>query len=149
MANLIHSVLNHSREINCPQNNNIYVLISCHWLQRMILQFRSKGYIDVINRKIHDKPIMFIITKQTTILDHCRQWGNEEREKQKRKHKFDEDESLDSATFSIKPGEQDIGLFFFLKHQGTTSTLLDQLMHPRRVTSVLLDVGPPGFIKGD
>jgi hypothetical protein len=47
------------------------------------------------------------------------------------------------------PVEQDIGLFFFLKHPGITSTLLHQLMHPRRVTRVLLVVGPPGFTKGD
>jgi hypothetical protein len=51
--------------------------------------------------------------------------------------------------YPSNPGEQDTGLFFFLKHLGTTSTLLHQLMHPRPVTRVLLAIGPPVFTKGD
>jgi hypothetical protein len=89
-------------EQNRPQNKK-YILFSYLWLQMMVLQFRSEDYIEVIYRKIRDKPIMFIITGETMILDHHCRGGNKEREKQKRKHKFDEDESPDSATFCIKP----------------------------------------------
>jgi hypothetical protein len=47
------------------------------------------------------------------------------KEKQKRKHKFDEDESPDVVILPVKiVGKEDIGLFFFPQHPGTTSTLL-------------------------
>jgi hypothetical protein len=45
-------------------------------------------------------------------------------------------------------GKEDIGLFFFPKCLETISALLHQLMHPRRITRVLLVVGPPSFTKG-
>jgi hypothetical protein len=98
----------------------------------------------------HDEPIRFIITGQVTILD-CRHLGeNKERDKQKRKSKFEEDESPNYVTFPVKiVGKEDIGSFFFPKHPGMISTLLHQLMHPGCITRVLLAVGPPGFTKGD
>jgi hypothetical protein len=72
------------------------------------------------------------------------------KEKQKRKHKFDEDESPDAVIHPIKiVGKEDIGLFFFPQHPGTTSTLLHQLMHLSYITRLLLVVGSSGFTKGD
>jgi hypothetical protein len=53
-----------------------------------------------------------------------------EREKQKRKREFDEDESPDEVILLVKiVGKEDIGLFFFPQHPGTTSTFLHQLTH--------------------
>jgi hypothetical protein len=58
--------------------------------------------------------------------------------------------SQDAVTFLVKVvAKEDIGLFFFPRCLGMTSTLLHQLVHPRRITRVLLVVGPPGFTKGD
>jgi hypothetical protein len=45
-------------------------------------------------------------------------------------------------------GKEDIRLFFFPQHPETTSALRHQLMHLSCITRLLLDVGPPGFIKG-
>jgi hypothetical protein len=74
---------------------------------------------------------------------------DEEREKQKRKCKFDEDESPDGVILPIKiVGKEDVGLFFFPQHPGTTSALLHQPKHPSCITRLLLAVGPPGFTKG-
>jgi hypothetical protein len=89
----------------------------------------------------HDRLITFIITGHVT--------GRIKR-KTKKKHNFDEDESPDLVTSPIKiVGKEDIVLFFFPKRPGTTSALLHQLMHPRRITRVLLAVESPGFTKGD
>jgi hypothetical protein len=75
--------------------------------------------------------------------------GDEEREKQKRKRKFDEDESPNGVILPVKiVGKEDIGLFFFPKHPGTTSALVHHLMHLSCITRLLLAVGPPGFTKG-
>jgi hypothetical protein len=83
------------------------------------------------------------------ISHHCTDDGDEEREKQKRKRKFDEDESPDAVILPVKiVGKEDIGLFLFPQHLGTTSTLLHQLMHLSCITRLLLDVGPLGFTKG-
>jgi hypothetical protein len=72
------------------------------------------------------------------------------KKEKKTKHKLDEDESPDSVTLPVRiVGKKDIGFFFFPQHLGTTSTLLHQLMHPRRITTVLLAVGPPDFTEGD
>jgi hypothetical protein len=89
----------------------------------------------------HDRSFTFTITGQMT--------GRRKR-KTKMRHKFDNDESLDAVTFPVRIVEkEDIGLFFFPRCPGITSTLLHQLMHPRRITRVLLVVGPLGFTKGD
>jgi hypothetical protein len=70
--------------------------------------------------------------------------------KTKMRHKFEKDESLDAVTFPVRIVEkEDIGLFFFPRCPGMTSTLLHQLMHPRCITRVLLVVGHPIFTKGD
>jgi hypothetical protein len=74
--------------------------------------------------------------------------GGEEREKQKRKHKFDEDESPDGVILPVKiVGKKDMGLFFLPQHPRTTFTLLHQLMHLSCITMLLLAVGPPCFTK--
>jgi hypothetical protein len=74
---------------------------------------------------------------------------DEEREKQKRRCKFDEDESLDEVIPPFKVvGKEDIGLFFFPQRPRTTPALLHQLKHPSCITRLLLAVGPPGFTKG-
>jgi hypothetical protein len=73
--------------------------------------------------------------------------GGEEREKQKRKCKFDEDESLDGVILLVKiVRKEDIGFLFFPQHPGTTSALLHQLIHLSCITMLLLAVGP-GFTK--
>jgi hypothetical protein len=69
---------------------------------------------------IHYRSITSVITETDD--------GDEEREKEKRKRKFDEDESPDGVILPVKiVGEEDIGLFFFPQHPGTTSALLHQL----------------------
>jgi hypothetical protein len=76
-------------------------------------------------------------------------YGDEEREKQNRKCKFDEDESPDGVILPVKiVGKEDIELFFFPQHPGTTSVLLHQLKHLSCITRLLLVVGSPGFTKG-
>jgi hypothetical protein len=75
--------------------------------------------------------------------------GTKKEKKQKRKCKFYEDESPDGVILPVKIiGKEDIGLFFFPQHPGTTSTLLHQLMHLSCITRLLLAVGPPSFTKG-
>jgi hypothetical protein len=76
---------NHGRHTNHPLSENkkyiFFILLSL--ITMMILQFRSEGYIELINRKVRDKPVTFTITGQIMIPDHHRPRGNEEREKQK------------------------------------------------------------------
>jgi hypothetical protein len=51
--------------------------------------------------------------------------GTEKEKNKKINRKFDEDESPDSVALLVKfVGKEDIGLFFFLQHPGTTSILL-------------------------
>jgi hypothetical protein len=90
---------------------------------------------------IHYRPI-------TSVIDETGD-RDEEREKQKRKCKFNKDESPDGVILPVKiVGKEDIGLLFFPQHPGTTSTLLHQMIHLICITRLLLAVGPPGFTKG-
>jgi hypothetical protein len=69
---------------------------------------------------IHYRSVTSVITETDD--------GDEEKEKEKRKRKFYEDESPDGVILRVKiDGEEDIGLFFFPQHPGTTSALLHQL----------------------
>jgi hypothetical protein len=80
---------------------------------------------------------------------YIKRWRRRKR-KTKGKYKFEGDESPDEVTLPVKiVGKEDIGLFFFPQHPGTTSTLIHQLMHLSYITRLLLAVGPPGFTKGD
>jgi hypothetical protein len=120
----------------------MYILFLSSSITRVALQYRSKEYIEETN--LNDS------LRVGYIHHHGTGDGGEESEKQKRKHKFDEDESPDSVTLPVKiAGKEDIGLFFFPQRLGTTSTLLHQLMHPKRITRVLIDVGPPSLTKED
>jgi hypothetical protein len=75
--------------------------------------------------------------------------GMKKEKNKKRKLQFDEVESPDSATFSSKSRRRRHRVVLLPKRPGTTSALPHQLMHPKRVTRVLLAVGPPVFTKGD
>jgi hypothetical protein len=75
--------------------------------------------------------------------------GTKKEKNKKEKCKFDEDESPDGVILPVKiVGKEDIRLFFFPQHPGTTSALLHQLMHLSCITRLLLAVGPPDFTKG-
>jgi hypothetical protein len=98
-----------------------------------ILQFRFEGYIEVINQKM-------ISLLCSPSLDKRWFWIIIVREETKKEKNKKGSVSFTKMNHQIlrpspsNPVEQDIVLLFFLKHPGTTSTLLHQLMHPRRVT---------------
>jgi hypothetical protein len=84
---------------------------------------------------IHYRSVTSVITETNV--------GNKEREKQKRKCRFDEDESPNGVILPVKiVGKEHIGLFFFPQHPDLT------MMHLSCITRLLLAVGPPGFTKG-
>jgi hypothetical protein len=81
------------------------------------LQYKSGKYIEKTNL---DGSLQI-----RYIHHHWTSDGDEEREKTKGKLKFNEDESPDLVTLSVKfVGKEDIGLFFFPQHLETTSTPL-------------------------